>query len=179
MALIVVVPAALILAVGVVFYMFIWIPTQAARRAAPIAGPPMPSLLVQPMPAMPGAEPQVFADEWHAMDEPFALPIVEGTVPQIGTETTESAVVEPPSTDARGNKQFSNRSPQGEPLVGLRIIQGDNWGGAIQALQPVYLGPDRYFLGTWCGAREASSRHSPSRNRATRSVRFSFTKVWS
>ncbi len=152
MAAIIVVPAALILAVGVMFYLFIWIPTQAARKAAPRAGPPMPFVAGQPPVAFPVVELQVFNDEWHAMDEPLALPIVEGSVPAIGLDTTESRREQPTSTDSRGNKQFSERSPNGEPLVGLRIIQGDNWGGAIQALQPVYSGPDRYFLGSWHGA---------------------------
>lgn len=167
MAGIVVVPAALIFAVGVMFYLFIWVPTKAARKAAPVAGPPMPFINGQPPPpiAFPVAEPQLFADEWHAMNEPFALPALEGTAPEIGPETNEGTRVEPASTDSRGNKQFSDRSPNGEPLVGLRIIQGDNWGGAIQALQPVYLGPDRYFLGSWCGApggqRQAQSIAKP------------------
>ena len=45
----------------------------------------------------------------------------------------------------------SNGSPGKEPLVGMRIIRGKSWGGAVQALRPIYQGTDSYLLGTWCG----------------------------
>lgn len=157
-------PVVLVTTLFVLFYLAVWVPVRAAQNV-PRQGPLFPQV-VQPQLGLP-QEAQVFAeDEWQPMEEPFSLPMVEGAVPAVDAQTPASERVELVSPDARGSQQFMDRSVTGEPLVGLRIIQGDNWGGAVQALQPIYLGKDCYFLGTWCGApggkQQAQSIAKPS-----------------
>jgi hypothetical protein len=44
-------------------------------------------------------------------------------------------------------KPFSDHAPNGGVLVGLRLAKGMNWGGALQAIQPIYQSKDSYVLG--------------------------------
>jgi len=49
---------------------------------------------------------------------------------------------------------FEDRPPPGGVLVGLRLVKGVEWNGAIRSLQPIYQVDDHYVLG---------SVHGPSR----------------
>lgn len=50
---------------------------------------------------------------------------------------------------------FSDRAPEGGWLVGLRVIQSPNWGGAILGIQPIYQVEDKYVMGSiMCGTSE-------------------------
>lgn len=56
---------------------------------------------------------------------------------------------EPPALRA-GQEQgqaFSDRAPDGGVLVGVRCAKGANWGGAVQAVQPIYQVGTGYALG--------------------------------
>ncbi|MFN0021622.1 MAG: hypothetical protein ACKVP0_25525, partial [Pirellulaceae bacterium] len=164
-------PAALVLIFSLLFYFLVWIPSQLARNAPrPLAGQRFPAIngpsQVNPRPFQDPRETQIFAaGEWQPMDEPFALPLVEGAMPVFETLQPGDLPAATTAPDVWGERRFSDRSPRGEPLVGLRIIQGDNWGGAVQALQPIYLAEDRYFLGGRCGnaggKRQAQSVAEP------------------
>jgi len=48
--------------------------------------------------------------------------------------------------NAFGN-EFTDAAPEGGLLVGFRVFQGQNWGGAIRGIQPIYQVGDRYQLG--------------------------------
>ncbi len=45
----------------------------------------------------------------------------------------------------------SDRAPPGGVLVGFRGVEGDKFGEAVQALQPIYQVEDRYVPGQWHG----------------------------
>ncbi len=47
--------------------------------------------------------------------------------------------------------EFVDRAPAGGILVGAILVQGTNWGGAVQAIQPIYQVHDRYVRGHMCG----------------------------
>ncbi|HUE72392.1 MAG TPA: hypothetical protein VMP01_16020, partial [Pirellulaceae bacterium] len=55
------------------------------------------------------------------------------------------------STDQRRGGGFSDQAPEGGWLVGLRVFQGESWGGAPLAIQPIYQVGDKYVLGTRLG----------------------------
>ncbi len=42
------------------------------------------------------------------------------------------------SGNTRSGNRFVGAAPEGGMLVGLRLGQGTNWGGAINAIQPIY-----------------------------------------
>jgi hypothetical protein len=42
-------------------------------------------------------------------------------------------------------------APEGGALVGLRVGQGHDFGGAVSAIQPIYQVGDQYHVGRWCG----------------------------
>jgi hypothetical protein len=52
-----------------------------------------------------------------------------------------------PLLGSKPGTDFSDQAPEGGVLVGLVLSQGKNWGGALQAVQPVYQLEDRYELG--------------------------------
>jgi hypothetical protein len=52
-----------------------------------------------------------------------------------------------PFLGSKPGTDFSDQAPEGGVLVGLILSQGKNWGGALQAVQPVYQVEDRYELG--------------------------------
>ena len=56
---------------------------------------------------------------------------------------------EPPALRAglEQGQAFSDRAPDGGVLVGLRCAKGSNWGGALQAVQPIYQVGTGYALG--------------------------------
>jgi hypothetical protein len=50
---------------------------------------------------------------------------------------------------------FADHAPEGGWLVGLRVIQSPNWGGAILGIQPIYQVEDKYVPGSiLCGTSE-------------------------
>ena len=64
-----------------------------------------------------------------------------------------------PNGNLRGREpDFSDHAPEGGWLVGLRVIQSPNWGGAILAVQPIYQVEDKYVSGTLlCGTSQVQS----------------------
>ena len=56
------------------------------------------------------------------------------------------------STDQkRRGSGFSDQAPEGGWLVGLRVFQGESWGGAPLAIQPIYQVEEKYVLGSKLG----------------------------
>jgi predicted Zn finger-like uncharacterized protein len=51
----------------------------------------------------------------------------------------------------RTKPDFSDMAPAGSWLVGLRVVQSTNWGGAVCGIQPIYQLKDRYGAGEYCG----------------------------
>ncbi len=74
------------------------------------------------------------------------LPKVEQPLPKSAGTPRSGA-----STDKRRGEEFSDQAPAGGWLVGLRVFQGESWGGAPLAIQPIYQVEDRYVLGTRLG----------------------------
>ncbi|HZL86921.1 MAG TPA: hypothetical protein VFB96_00980 [Pirellulaceae bacterium] len=101
------------------------------------------------------------AGNYHADDDIISLqglvalplPKVEKSLPK----STGTARIGP-STDARGGSRAGDQTPEGGWLVGMRVYQGQSWGGAPQAIQPIYQVEDRYILGTRLG-REGGELH--------------------
>jgi SLA1 homology domain 1, SHD1 len=54
-------------------------------------------------------------------------------------------------TDPRDDETFRDFAQNGGVLVGMRVSQGKDFGGTVQALQPIYQVADQYQLGQWCG----------------------------
>ncbi|MBC7855826.1 MAG: hypothetical protein IAF94_20555, partial [Pirellulaceae bacterium] len=48
---------------------------------------------------------------------------------------------------------FRDMAPAGCWLVGLRVVQSTNWGGAVCGVQPIYQSEGQYVPGEYCGAR--------------------------
>jgi hypothetical protein len=46
-----------------------------------------------------------------------------------------------------GREDLFDQAPEGGILVGAIFSKGSNWGGALQAIQPIYQVKDRYVLG--------------------------------
>ncbi|MBW3596985.1 MAG: hypothetical protein KY475_06885 [Planctomycetes bacterium] len=57
-----------------------------------------------------------------------------------------------PLLGKEAGQQFSDMAPPGALLVGMRLFQGENWGGALQAVQPIYQTQDRYVEGDVFGS---------------------------
>lgn len=74
------------------------------------------------------------------------LPKVEQPLPKSAGTPRSGA-----STDQRRGGGFSDQAPEGGWLVGLRVFQGESWGGAPLAIQPIYQVGDKYVLGTRLG----------------------------
>jgi hypothetical protein len=51
-----------------------------------------------------------------------------------------------------GRDEFDDRAPSGAWMVGLRIVRGNSWGGAVRSIQPIYQVEDKYHLGSLCGS---------------------------
>ncbi|MGI8978306.1 MAG: hypothetical protein ACR2FY_03680 [Pirellulaceae bacterium] len=47
---------------------------------------------------------------------------------------------------------FRDMAPAGSWLVGLRVVQSKNWGGAVCGVQPIYQSEGQYIPGEYCGA---------------------------
>jgi hypothetical protein len=60
--------------------------------------------------------------------------------------------------DPRDVENFHDVAQDGGVLVGLRVSQGKDFGGAVQALQPIYQVADQYQLGLWCGMPSGMER---------------------
>jgi hypothetical protein len=74
------------------------------------------------------------------------LPKVEQPLPR-----SEGIARSGASTPERRSGGFSDQAPAGGWLVGLRVFQGESWGGAPLAIQPIYQVGDKYVLGTRLG----------------------------
>lgn len=81
------------------------------------------------------------------------LPKVEKPLPR-STGTARSGA----ATDKRNGSALTDQSPEGGWLVGLRVFQGESWGGAPLAIQPIYQVEDRYVLGKRLG-RDGGELH--------------------
>jgi len=63
-------------------------------------------------------------------------------------ELAQASAKRPPLQANRpAGTPFSDDAPQGGLLVGMRLAKGKNWGGALQAVQPIYRVGDRLTLG--------------------------------
>jgi hypothetical protein len=62
-----------------------------------------------------------------------------------------------PSRD-RNISSFRDAAPAGGWLVGLRVVQSRNWGGAIHGIQPIYQVEGQYVLGELCGKPDGVSQ---------------------
>ena len=82
----------------------------------------------------------------------LALPEAGAPLPRVAGPST----VEMPRP-AHG-KTFSLEAPEGGWLVGLRVFQGESWGGTPQAIQPIFQVGDAYVLGERVG-REGGVVH--------------------
>lgn len=52
---------------------------------------------------------------------------------------------------ANSGAEFVDRAPAGGILVGAVLVKGENWGGALQAIQPIYEVNGQYVRGQMCG----------------------------
>jgi hypothetical protein len=75
------------------------------------------------------------------------LPKVEKPLPK----STGTARIGPTTDQRFGGKRAGDEGPEGCWLVGLRVFQGESWGGAPLAVQAIYQVEDRYVLGTRLG----------------------------
>jgi hypothetical protein len=68
--------------------------------------------------------------------------------PMMPSEYEQAAFARPQlrGGSSSGNS-FEDKSPAGGLLVGLRLAKGTNWGGALQAVQPIYQVGSGYSLG--------------------------------
>jgi hypothetical protein len=57
----------------------------------------------------------------------------------------------PVQLKVRREESFRDITADGGVLVGLRVAQGTEWGGAVRAIQPIYQTGDEYRVGPWCG----------------------------
>ncbi|MEX2317714.1 MAG: SHD1 domain-containing protein [Pirellulales bacterium] len=57
----------------------------------------------------------------------------------------------PVEIKASNQETFRDIANDGAVLVGLRVTQGEEWGGAVRAIQPIYQKEDAYRVGAWCG----------------------------
>jgi hypothetical protein len=92
-------------------------------------------------------------------------PIAASSIPQSPTprvnvaesppqpRSTENPAPQPPPREkllragSESGTPFSDAAPAGGVLVGLRCAKGKNWGGALQAVQPIYQVGEGYALG--------------------------------
>jgi hypothetical protein len=73
---------------------------------------------------------------------------VASTPPALPPEFRKAAYAKPPMrANNPSGSPFTDEAPEGGLLVGLRCAKGKNWGGALQAVQPVYQVPTGYALG--------------------------------
>ncbi|MFO0915047.1 MAG: hypothetical protein U0795_18955 [Pirellulales bacterium] len=79
---------------------------------------------------------------------PAELPAVEVALPLF--TVAEKNVQLFPLRDSPGNP-ISERAPEGGLLVGLCISRGQDWGGSVDGIRPVYQVGDRYEWGEWYG----------------------------
>jgi hypothetical protein len=52
---------------------------------------------------------------------------------------------------ARREETFRDIASDGGVLVGLSVVQGAQWGGAVRAIRPIYQLGGEYRVGEWCG----------------------------
>lgn len=98
-------------------------PTPAAGQSVPAPSSPVPTAPPQPELTVPG---------W--------------TLPPVAHDAD---TVEPLAIvgNGRAGEAFADEAPAGGALVGLVLAQGKSWGGAVEAVQPIYQVGDRYVRG--------------------------------
>lgn len=59
-------------------------------------------------------------------------------IPLTGELRRAAAARAPLRANQANGRPFSDQAPEGGLLVGMRLAKGKNWGGALQAVQPIY-----------------------------------------
>jgi hypothetical protein len=112
-----------------------------------------------PQPA-PVAEGFALPDRTLAANAPAAAATTE-TSPQ-APKSNEAPTTPPREQPLRAGSEagapFKDAAPSGGLLVGLRFAKGKNWGGALQAVQPIYQAGAEYALGNRHG-KEGGDEH--------------------
>ncbi|MEX2027359.1 MAG: hypothetical protein WEH44_08655, partial [Pirellulaceae bacterium] len=118
----------------------------------PVLNPPagfrLPPANVQPPAPRP---PQYIVKlPWTEIEEFPPLGKPEAPLPRLAIDKQDVLLSGRPLRE--GHHTFRDDVPEGGWLVGLRIVRGFNWGGAIRALQPIYQVEGEYQLGKLCGS---------------------------
>jgi hypothetical protein len=123
-------------------------PGGPAMPIAPAAAPVPPN-------GVPG-QPQPPVTQESAPSPATQLKPLELTPPTVALPVLAAAANVGANGELRGREaDFSDHAPEGGWLVGLRVIQSPNWGGAIVGIQPIYQVEDKYVPGSMlCGTSE-------------------------
>jgi hypothetical protein len=104
--------------------------------------PSQPSVAASSMSPTPNSE---------SPNESFDQPGTPQSAPPAGASDVTQSQPKPRESGLRAGSEsgtpFSDAAPDGGVLVGLRCAKGKNWGGALQAVQPIYQVGVGYALG--------------------------------
>ena len=131
-------------------------PAMPGGAAAPLAPPPVgPAAAPVPPNGVPG-QPQPPVTQESAPSPATQLKPLELTPPTVALPVLAAAANVGANGELRDREpHFSDHAPEGGWLVGLRVIQSPNWGGAILGIQPIYQVEDKYVPGSMlCGTSE-------------------------